>query len=61
MLKPLIANAPLACLPHDHSHCVSGALAQAQSLCELRRVRLDSLALAGLGAGVGKPQAAWRL
>jgi Fur family zinc uptake transcriptional regulator len=45
MLKPLIAKAPLACLPHDHSHCVSGALAQAQSLCELRGVRLTALRL----------------
>jgi Fur family transcriptional regulator, zinc uptake regulator len=45
MLKPLIAKAPLACLPHDHSHCVSGALAQAQSLCAKTGTRLTALRL----------------
>jgi Fur family zinc uptake transcriptional regulator len=45
MLKPLIAKAPLACLPHDHSHCVSSALAEAQSLCAQRGVRLTALRL----------------
>lgn len=45
MLKPLIGKAPLACLPHDHSHCVSSALAEAQSLCAQRGVRLTALRL----------------
>ncbi len=45
MLKPLIVKAPLACLPHDHSHCVSSALAQAQSLCAKTGARLTALRL----------------
>jgi Fur family zinc uptake transcriptional regulator len=34
---------PLACLPHDHSHCVHAALADAESLCERQGVRLTAL------------------
>ena len=33
MLKPFTGKAPLACRPHDHSHCVSQALGAAESLC----------------------------
>ena len=34
---------PLACAPHDHSHCVSHALAEADALCSRHGVRLTSL------------------
>lgn len=34
---------PLACAPHDHSHCVSHALAEADALCARQGVRLTSL------------------
>ena len=29
MLTPYTAKTPLACVPHDHAHCVSNALADA--------------------------------
>ncbi|MDO9322026.1 MAG: zinc uptake transcriptional repressor Zur [Pseudomonas sp.] len=45
MLKPYTAKAPLACLPHDHSHCVSSALAEAEAVCAQRGVRLTALRL----------------
>ncbi|MCQ4270470.1 zinc uptake transcriptional repressor Zur [Pseudomonas kuykendallii] len=34
---------PLACLPHDHSHCVHTALADAEALCERQGARLTAL------------------
>ncbi len=43
MFKPHTANTPLACLPHDHSHCVSSALAEADALCAKQGVRLTAL------------------
>jgi Fur family zinc uptake transcriptional regulator len=45
MLKPYTAKAPLACLPHDHAHCVSSALAEAEAVCAQRGVRLTALRL----------------
>ena len=43
MLRPLTAKTPLACLPHDHSRCVSNALADADALCARAGVRLTAL------------------
>ena len=43
MLKPFTGKAPLACRPHDHSHCVSQALGAAESLCLAQGVRLTAL------------------
>lgn len=43
MFKPLTSNTPLACLPHDHSHCVASALAEAESLCAKQGTRLTAL------------------
>ncbi len=43
MLKPITAQPPLACLPHDHTRCVSGALAEAEALCARSGVRLTAL------------------
>lgn len=43
MFKPLIDSSPLACLPHDHSQCVSNALADADKLCARQGVRLTAL------------------
>ncbi|ACO76351.1 zinc uptake transcriptional regulator, Fur family [Azotobacter vinelandii CA] len=34
---------PLACRPHDHSHCISQALAEAENLCSRQGVRLTAL------------------
>ena len=34
---------PLACRPHDHDHCVSHALAEADTLCARQGVRLTAL------------------
>lgn len=34
---------PLACTPHDHSNCVSHALAEADTLCARAGVRLTEL------------------
>lgn len=34
---------PLACRPHDHSHCVSAALLDADALCSELGVRLTAL------------------
>ncbi|MGE6995177.1 zinc uptake transcriptional repressor Zur [Pseudomonas sp. NPDC047961] len=36
-------KSPLACTPHDHDHCVSSALAEADHLCERSGVRLTAL------------------
>jgi len=43
MLKPITSKPPLACLPHDHSRCVAGALAEAEALCARDGVRLTAL------------------
>lgn len=43
MFKPLTDNTPLACLPHDHSHCVADALAEAETLCARQGTRLTAL------------------
>lgn len=43
MLKPVTGNTPLACQPHDHSHCVSQALAAAEGLCQRQGARLTAL------------------
>ncbi|MBD7976690.1 MULTISPECIES: zinc uptake transcriptional repressor Zur [Pseudomonas] len=43
MLRPLITKTPLVCLPHDHSHCVRNALAEAEALCARQGVRLTPL------------------
>lgn len=43
MLKPFSNDMPLACRPHDHSHCVSQALESAEALCALRALRLTTL------------------
>jgi len=43
MLKPFSNDMPLACRPHDHSHCVSQALETAEALCEQRALRLTVL------------------
>lgn len=34
---------PIACTPHDHSHCVSQALSGADALCQQQGVRLTAL------------------
>lgn len=36
-------KSPLACTPHNHDHCVSSALAEADHLCERHGVRLTAL------------------
>lgn len=36
-------QAPLASRPHDHSHCVHHALAEAESICERQGLRLTPL------------------
>ncbi|NWL79661.1 Fur family transcriptional regulator [Pseudomonas taiwanensis] len=43
MLKPISAKAPLACRPHDHSHCVANALAEADAICSRHGLRLTAL------------------
>ncbi|MBD9483398.1 transcriptional repressor [Pseudomonas sp. PDM14] len=43
MLKPLTSKSPLAYLPHDHSHCVNSALAEADVICAKQGVRLTAL------------------
>lgn len=43
MLTPFTTKASLACLPHDHSQCVSSALADADALCAQQGVRLTAL------------------
>jgi len=36
-------HAPIASRPHDHSHCVSHALAEAESICTRQGLRLTTL------------------
>lgn len=36
-------NAPLACRPHDHQHCISRALTEADAICASQGVRLTAL------------------
>ncbi|TRX73888.1 Fur family transcriptional regulator [Pseudomonas mangiferae] len=43
MTEPSPSRASLACLPHDHSHCVSDALASAERICAQLGVRLTVL------------------
>ncbi|WP_421682918.1 transcriptional repressor [Stutzerimonas urumqiensis] len=38
-----MSDTPLACTPHDHAHCVSHALAEADQLCARQGVRLTAL------------------
>ncbi|CAM5570238.1 Ferric uptake regulation protein OS=Stutzerimonas stutzeri OX=316 GN=fur PE=3 SV=1 [Stutzerimonas stutzeri] len=38
-----MSKTPLACTPHDHDHCVSHALAEADALCVRLGVRLTAL------------------
>jgi Fur family zinc uptake transcriptional regulator len=38
-----MTQAPLASRPHDHSHCVSHALAEAESICMRQGLRLTVL------------------
>ncbi|MCQ4276812.1 zinc uptake transcriptional repressor Zur [Stutzerimonas degradans] len=38
-----MSKTPLACTPHDHDHCVSHALAEADALCARQGVRLTAL------------------
>ena len=38
-----MSKTPLACTPHDHDHCVSHALAEADRLCTRQGVRLTTL------------------
>lgn len=38
-----MTQAPLASRPHDHSHCVSHALTEAESICTRQGLRLTAL------------------
>ncbi|CAE6880705.1 Zinc uptake regulation protein [Pseudomonas marincola] len=38
-----MTQTPLASRPHDHSHCVSHALAEAESICARQGLRLTTL------------------
>lgn len=38
-----MTQAPLASRPHDHSHCVNHALAEAESICARQGLRLTTL------------------
>ena len=38
-----MTSTPLACHPHDHSHCVSDALRAADALCARSGARLTAL------------------
>ncbi len=38
-----LSEAPLASRPHDHSHCVSSALAEAETICTRQGLRLTAL------------------
>lgn len=38
-----MSSTPLACIPHDHTHCVSQALTGADALCLRQGVRLTAL------------------
>lgn len=43
MFKPIAAEMPLACRPHDHTRCVSHALTTAEVLCDKGGLRLTAL------------------
>ncbi|WP_263143728.1 Fur family transcriptional regulator [Pseudomonas sp. RIT-PI-AD] len=43
MPKRSLPSAPLACRPHDHSHCVSDALDSAERICARLGLRLTTL------------------
>ncbi|WP_170833924.1 transcriptional repressor [Pseudomonas sp. D1-3] len=43
MYKPASVVPPLASRPHDHSHCVSQALAEAETICVRQGLRLTAL------------------
>lgn len=43
MYKPVSVVPPLASRPHDHSHCVSNALAEAEAICARQGLRLTAL------------------
>ena len=43
MYRPVSVTPPLAVQPHDHSHCVNHALAEAEALCARQGVRLTAL------------------
>jgi len=43
MYKPASVVPPLASRPHDHSHCVSQALAEAEAICARQGLRLTAL------------------
>lgn len=43
MYKPVSVVPPLASLPHDHSRCVSQALAEAENICARKGLRLTAL------------------
>jgi Fur family zinc uptake transcriptional regulator len=43
MYKPISVVPPLASRPHDHSRCVSHALAEAESICSHQGLRLTAL------------------
>lgn len=43
MYKPVSVVPPLASRPHDHSHCVSHALAEAETICARQGLRLTAL------------------
>lgn len=38
-----MSSTPLACHPHDHSHCVASALAAAEAICTRQGARLTAL------------------
>jgi len=38
-----MSSTPLACIPHDHTHCVNQALTGADALCLRQGVRLTAL------------------
>ena len=42
-MAQLIAERQRESCPHDHAHCVTGALAQAEALCAARGARLTAL------------------
>lgn len=38
-----MSSTPLACHPHDHSHCIASALAAAEAICSREGARLTTL------------------
>ena len=51
---------PLACQPHDHSQCVSTALAEADALCARQGVRLTELRLSETDGRRAAPPTVYR-